>query len=242
MGEIPLMTPTGSFIINGTERVIVSQLHRSPGCSSSTTAARPTARASCCSRRASSLPGPGSTSSSIPRTSSTSASTAPQDASHDPVEGAQLYAGADPPAFLRVRHLPPEQKTGIQFDLVPTAARGDRAASTRHQAGKLIVPKDKRITVKHVREWKPRLHKHRWSRTPDRQGPGAPHRPTRKAARFWRMPTTRSPTRSQEAGGRGVEKIQNHLHQRSGPGPYISRRCGSTRPRTSSPPRWRSIA
>ena len=31
MGEIPLMTGTGSFIINGTERVIVSQLHRSPG-------------------------------------------------------------------------------------------------------------------------------------------------------------------------------------------------------------------
>ncbi|OAM31280.1 DNA-directed RNA polymerase subunit beta [Eikenella longinqua] len=31
MGEIPLMTPYGSFIINGTERVIVSQLHRSPG-------------------------------------------------------------------------------------------------------------------------------------------------------------------------------------------------------------------
>ncbi|GAA0909926.1 DNA-directed RNA polymerase subunit beta [Luteibacter anthropi] len=31
MGEIPLMTDTGTFIINGTERVIVSQLHRSPG-------------------------------------------------------------------------------------------------------------------------------------------------------------------------------------------------------------------
>ena len=31
MGEIPLMTSNGSFIINGTERVIVSQLHRSPG-------------------------------------------------------------------------------------------------------------------------------------------------------------------------------------------------------------------
>ncbi len=30
-GEIPLMTENGSFIINGTERVIVSQLHRSPG-------------------------------------------------------------------------------------------------------------------------------------------------------------------------------------------------------------------
>lgn len=32
MGELPLMTTTGSFVINGTERVIVSQLHRSPGC------------------------------------------------------------------------------------------------------------------------------------------------------------------------------------------------------------------
>ncbi len=31
MGELPLMTSTGSFVINGTERVIVSQLHRSPG-------------------------------------------------------------------------------------------------------------------------------------------------------------------------------------------------------------------
>ena len=31
MGEIPLMTTTGSFVMNGTERVIVSQLHRSPG-------------------------------------------------------------------------------------------------------------------------------------------------------------------------------------------------------------------
>lgn len=31
MGEMPLMTSTGSFVINGTERVVVSQLHRSPG-------------------------------------------------------------------------------------------------------------------------------------------------------------------------------------------------------------------
>jgi DNA-directed RNA polymerase subunit beta len=31
LGDIPLMTPTGSFIINGTERVIVSQMHKSPG-------------------------------------------------------------------------------------------------------------------------------------------------------------------------------------------------------------------
>jgi DNA-directed RNA polymerase subunit beta len=31
MGELPLMTPQGTFVVNGAERVIVSQLHRSPG-------------------------------------------------------------------------------------------------------------------------------------------------------------------------------------------------------------------
>ena len=36
MGEVPLMTNHGSFVINGAERVVVSQLHRSPGmCSES---------------------------------------------------------------------------------------------------------------------------------------------------------------------------------------------------------------
>ncbi|MBP7616136.1 MAG: DNA-directed RNA polymerase subunit beta, partial [Steroidobacteraceae bacterium] len=31
LGELPLMTDNGTFVVNGTERVIVSQLHRSPG-------------------------------------------------------------------------------------------------------------------------------------------------------------------------------------------------------------------
>ena len=31
MGDMPLMTENGTFVINGTERVIVSQMHRSPG-------------------------------------------------------------------------------------------------------------------------------------------------------------------------------------------------------------------
>ena len=31
LGDIPLMTTTGSFVVNGIERVVVSQLHRSPG-------------------------------------------------------------------------------------------------------------------------------------------------------------------------------------------------------------------
>ncbi len=34
LGTIPYMTPRGSFVINGAERVVVSQLHRSPVCSS----------------------------------------------------------------------------------------------------------------------------------------------------------------------------------------------------------------
>ena len=40
LGEIPVITENGTFIINGTERVIVSQMHRSPGSSSPTTKAK----------------------------------------------------------------------------------------------------------------------------------------------------------------------------------------------------------
>ena len=47
MGEIPLMTQNGTFVINGTERVIVSQLHRSRAFSSITIAAKLTLPASC---------------------------------------------------------------------------------------------------------------------------------------------------------------------------------------------------
>jgi len=31
LGDMPLMTDNGTFVINGTERVVVAQLHRSPG-------------------------------------------------------------------------------------------------------------------------------------------------------------------------------------------------------------------
>jgi DNA-directed RNA polymerase beta subunit len=78
MGDMPLMTKNGTFIVNGTERVIVSQMHRSPG-----RAVRPRPRQDPRSRASTSSPpgsspiaARGSTSSSTPRTSSTSASTA----------------------------------------------------------------------------------------------------------------------------------------------------------------------
>ena len=76
MGDMPFMTPNGTFIINGTERVIVSQMHRSPGVFFDHDRGRTHAAASCCSPPASSpIAAPGSTSSSTPRTSSTCAST-----------------------------------------------------------------------------------------------------------------------------------------------------------------------
>ena len=55
MGEIPLMTESGTFVINGTERVVVSQLHRSPGFSLITIEARHTVQASCFIRHGSFL-------------------------------------------------------------------------------------------------------------------------------------------------------------------------------------------
>ncbi len=44
LGEIPLMTENGTFIINGTERVVVSQMHRSPGAFFSADKVKPTAK------------------------------------------------------------------------------------------------------------------------------------------------------------------------------------------------------
>ena len=68
MGELPLMTRNGTFVINGTERVIVSQLHRSPGVFFDHDKGRPIPRASCCSRPASfPTAAPGWISNSIPR-------------------------------------------------------------------------------------------------------------------------------------------------------------------------------
>jgi DNA-directed RNA polymerase subunit beta len=51
MGDLPLMTENGTFIINGTERVIVSQLHRSPGVFFDHDKGKTHSPASCCSRR-----------------------------------------------------------------------------------------------------------------------------------------------------------------------------------------------
>ena len=78
MGEVPLMTDKGSFIINGTERVIVSQLHRSPGVffEHDKGKTHSSGKLLFSARASSPTAAPGWTSSSTRRTSCTSASTA----------------------------------------------------------------------------------------------------------------------------------------------------------------------
>jgi len=153
MGEIPLMTCNGSFIINGTERVIVSQLHRSPGVFFE-----------------------------HDRGKTHSSGKLLFSGRIIPYRGSWLDFEFDPKDYLyfrvdRRRKMPvtillkalgytPEQilqiffqfdtfhlgKKGIEFEVVPERLRGDVARFDIVAKGKVIVPKDKRITVKHIRE------------------------------------------------------------------------------------------
>ncbi len=154
MGEIPLMTDTGSFIINGTERVIVSQLHRSPGVFFE-----------------------------HDRGKTHSSGKLLFSARIIPYRGSWLDFEFDPKDYLYFRvdrrrkmpvtillkaigmtpeqilnqffafdtfYLSPEQ---VQFELVPERLRGEIARfDIVTPQGKAIVQKDKRITARHVRE------------------------------------------------------------------------------------------
>ena len=154
MGEIPLMTTTGSFVINGTERVIVSQLHRSPGVFFE-----------------------------HDRGKTHSSGKLLFSARVIPYRGSWLDFEFDPKDILffrvdRRRKMPVttllkaiglthEQilreffdfdtfflgKKGLEFQLVPERLRGEVARfDFCDHSGKVIVAKDKRITAKHIRE------------------------------------------------------------------------------------------
>ena len=154
MGEIPLMTTTGSFVINGTERVIVSQLHRSPGVFFE-----------------------------HDRGKTHSSGKLLFSARVIPYRGSWLDFEYDAKDYLyfrvdRRRKMPVtillkalgynnEQilkefflfdafhltKDSIEFELVPERMRGETARfDITAKGGKVIVGKDKRITVRHVRE------------------------------------------------------------------------------------------
>src|SRR6476620_10315433 len=155
MGELPLMTTTGSFVINGTERVIVSQLHRSPGVFFE-----------------------------HDRGKTHSSGKLLFSARIIPYRGSWLDFEFDPKDYLyfrvdRRRKMPITvllkaigytseqilaeffsfdtfQLSGegvVLFKLIPERLRGDIARfEIKTESGKVIVQKDKRITVKHVRE------------------------------------------------------------------------------------------
>ncbi|MCL2831175.1 MAG: DNA-directed RNA polymerase subunit beta [Betaproteobacteria bacterium] len=154
MGEIPLMTTTGSFVINGTERVIVSQLHRSPGVFFE-----------------------------HDRGKTHSSGKLLFSARVIPYRGSWLDFEFDPKDILffrvdRRRKMPvttllkaigltPEQilrmffefdtfflsQKGIDFELVPERLRGEVARfDFRDKTGKVVVAKDKRITARHIRD------------------------------------------------------------------------------------------
>jgi len=154
MGELPLMTENGSFVINGTERVIVSQLHRSPGVFFE-----------------------------HDRGKTHSSGKLLFSARIIPYRGSWLDYEFDPKDYLyfridRRRKMPvtillkalgyiPEQiletfydvdtfhisKKGVQFELVPERLRGEVAKfDIVDKDGNVVVAKDKRITVKHIRD------------------------------------------------------------------------------------------
>ncbi|CAG1001850.1 DNA-directed RNA polymerase subunit beta [Burkholderiales bacterium] len=154
MGEIPLMTENGSFIINGTERVIVSQLHRSPGVFFE-----------------------------HDRGKTHSSGKLLFSARVIPYRGSWLDFEFDPKDFLffrvdRRRKMPVTTllkaiglnneeilrtffdfdafhfgTRGIELDFVPERLRGEIARfDVTGKEGKVVVQKDKRITARHVRE------------------------------------------------------------------------------------------
>ena len=154
MGEIPLMTPNGSFVINGTERVIVSQLHRSPGVFFEHDRGKTHASGKLLFS-----------------------------ARIIPYRGSWLDFEFDPKDFVyfrvdRRRKMPMttllkalgynnEQilaeffefeafhlgKKGIEFELKPARLKGETARfDIVDKDGKVVVAKDKRITAKHIRD------------------------------------------------------------------------------------------
>ncbi|MDO8954841.1 MAG: DNA-directed RNA polymerase subunit beta [Gammaproteobacteria bacterium] len=154
MGELPLMTGEGTFVINGTERVIVSQLHRSPGVYFEHDRGK-THSSGKLLYAARIIPYRGSW----------------LDFEFDPKD--MLYARIDRrrklPATVILRAL--GFKTldilkmfydtttfnvtakGIVMDLIPERLRGERALfDIKDDKGKVIVETGRRITVRHIKE------------------------------------------------------------------------------------------
>ena len=152
MGEIPLMTDNGTFVINGTERVIVSQLHRSPGVFFDSDKGK-THSSGKILYNARIIPYRGSW----------------LDFEFDPKDN--LFARIDRrrklPATIILRALGFEveeildiffektvfevSKSKLKMDLIPERLRGETAVFDIEAKGQVYVEKGRRITARHIR-------------------------------------------------------------------------------------------
>src|SRR5712671_834774 len=153
LGELPLMTDNGTFVVNGTERVIVSQLHRSPGVFFDHDRGK-THSSGKLLFSARIIPYRGSW----------------LDFEFDPKDC--VYARIDRrrklpvTIILRALGYTEEQmldmffekntyhlsKTKIEFELIPARLRGETAAFTIRVGNEVIVEEGRRITARHVRQ------------------------------------------------------------------------------------------
>ena len=155
MGDMPLMTPNGTFVVNGTERVIVSQMHRSPGVffdhDKGKTHASGKLLFAC---RIIPYRGRGSTLNLTPKTSSLRASTV-------------VVSCLSPRCFMRLvlikkaswmpimnSHLQAEEEQGLGHQVLPDRVRGTRPTFDLVDAktGEVIAEAGKKVTPRAVKK------------------------------------------------------------------------------------------
>ena len=248
MGELPLMTDYGSFVVNGTERVIVSQLHRSPGVffehdkgkTHSLGQAAVLGADHSLPRLVARLRVRPEGHPVLPRRPP------PQDAGDDPAEGHRPDAGSDPRELLRLRQLPPDGLRARRWNSSPSACAAKSRASTsptrRARSSSRRTSASTRATcatsssrgIKHIS---------RAGRLPARPRAGEEHR-RRRHRRNHRQRQRRADRRAaEEAARRRRQRHPDAVHQRPGPRRATSRRrCAPTTPPTRWPRASRSTA
>ena len=153
MGEVPLMTDNGSFIINGTERVVVNQLHRSPGVffdhdkGKTHSSGKVLYSARIIPYRGSWLDFEFDPKDNLfcridrrRKIPATIILKAMDMSTHEILE---YFYEADP-AYI--------EKSGVKIDLIPSRLRGQTLPIDLKIKSKVLVPANKRITARHVRD------------------------------------------------------------------------------------------
>ena len=153
MGEVPLMTDNGSFVINGTERVVVNQLHRSPGVffdhdkGKTHSSGKVLYSARIIPYRGSWLDFEFDPKDNLfcridrrRKIPATIILKAMDMSTHEILE---YFYEADP-AYI--------EKSGVKIDLIPSRLRGQTLPIDLKIKSKVLVPANKRITARHVRD------------------------------------------------------------------------------------------